>query len=256
MTVKDLVTDLTRDLTRDIVPQVPTPFLPPDLPNLNLWFDADDSATITESLDLVSKWDDKSPNSWHATQSISAQRPKTNTRTINGRNALLLDNFPNMEVLNNNAIDFPQTIFAVVEADALIGQHRIINRQAGPVNGDCILRWESTLDTSYFVQSTVQSGAGVASIPIGVPTLLVASCDITDGSFPKLALNDDPYTVGGTAVSSLNNTTSAVVRIGRKSDANSQYWRGTIGEIIVYNRVLSDIERGSVFQYLQNKWNL
>jgi len=53
-----------------------------------LWLDAADASTITESGGAVSQWDDKSGNGRSVSQSDASYRPSTNTRTINGVNAI------------------------------------------------------------------------------------------------------------------------------------------------------------------------
>ena len=53
-----------------------------------LWFDADDASTITESGGVVSQWNDKSPNAAHAAAAIVGDRPTTNAQTLNGKNVV------------------------------------------------------------------------------------------------------------------------------------------------------------------------
>lgn len=57
----------------------------------DLWVDFSDTSTITESLNLVSKVDDKSGNNNHLTQSVASSQPLTNTNTINGLNVIKFD---------------------------------------------------------------------------------------------------------------------------------------------------------------------
>lgn len=61
---------------------------PSELTGLQLWLDADDATTITESSGSVSQWDDKSGNGNHATQSTASAQPTYGTRFINGKNTL------------------------------------------------------------------------------------------------------------------------------------------------------------------------
>ena len=49
-----------------------------------LWLDAADAATITQSSNLVTKWDDKSGNNYHATAPSGAE-PTTGAANINGK---------------------------------------------------------------------------------------------------------------------------------------------------------------------------
>ena len=52
------------------------------------WYDASDTSTITSAANLVSQWDDKSPNGRDATQGTGSSQPSTGTRTINGLNVM------------------------------------------------------------------------------------------------------------------------------------------------------------------------
>lgn len=68
----------------------PIGFTPANLTNLELWLDASDSATITESGGAVSQWNDKSGNVRHATQATGANQPTLST--FNGRQCINFDN--------------------------------------------------------------------------------------------------------------------------------------------------------------------
>ena len=60
---------------------------PETISSLQLWLDAADSSTITHTSNLVSQWNDKSGNGYHAT-AASGQEPTTGSSTINGKNVL------------------------------------------------------------------------------------------------------------------------------------------------------------------------
>jgi hypothetical protein len=70
--------------------RVPEPggFTPPDLPDLEGWYDASDLATITASAGLVSQWNDKSGNGRHMIQPTGSRQPTTGAVTQNGLNTL------------------------------------------------------------------------------------------------------------------------------------------------------------------------
>lgn len=61
----------------------PGPWTPADI-TTDLWLDAADAATITESGGLVSQWSDKSGNARHATQANSAIQPTVQAEAQNG----------------------------------------------------------------------------------------------------------------------------------------------------------------------------
>ena len=57
----------------------------------DLWFDAADEDTITQSGGAVSQWDDKSGNNVHLVQATGADQPSTGVDTIGGLNAITFD---------------------------------------------------------------------------------------------------------------------------------------------------------------------
>lgn len=61
---------------------------PADLPDLQLWFDASDTDTITSAATLVSQWNDKSGNARHMVQASDSLKPYTGTKTQNGLNTI------------------------------------------------------------------------------------------------------------------------------------------------------------------------
>ena len=66
-------------------------FSPLDVSGLEVWLDASDSSTITESSGAVSQWDDKSGSGNHVTQATSDNQPTTNSLTLNGLNVIDFD---------------------------------------------------------------------------------------------------------------------------------------------------------------------
>ena len=63
----------------------------PSLISTELWLDAQDASTITDSLGFVSQWDDKSGNGRNLTQATASQQPRTGVDTLNGRNTIKFD---------------------------------------------------------------------------------------------------------------------------------------------------------------------
>jgi hypothetical protein len=78
-----------------------------DIPSVNLWtpavsvtelwLDASDSSTITESAGFVSQWDDKSGSGNHFPQGSGSAQPTTGTRTLNDLNVLDFDGGNSMQ---------------------------------------------------------------------------------------------------------------------------------------------------------------
>ena len=70
---------------------VPASFSPLDLPNLELWLDADDPETITLNGADVSQWDDKSINARHVDKTVAAEQPFLEVAGQNGKDVIAFD---------------------------------------------------------------------------------------------------------------------------------------------------------------------
>jgi len=73
----------------------------------DLWLDASDQSTITESGGDVSVWEDKSGNDNHATQVVGAEQPKTAIDTINGLNTITFDDVDDFMNLTSDIVTTP-----------------------------------------------------------------------------------------------------------------------------------------------------
>ena len=97
---------ITRNILYPIIGEeaIPEDFVPTDISNLNLWLDASDESTITESDNLVSQIDDKSGEGNHFSQASTGAMPKTRS-LHNGKNVLDFDGVN--DVLSINSIVLP-----------------------------------------------------------------------------------------------------------------------------------------------------
>lgn len=80
-------------------------FKPSDLSDLQAWYDAGDSSTISSDVNGISQWADKSGNNYHAVQTTNYQKPNIGTSPDNGLPAVkfeFLNNVPR-EVLRTDA---------------------------------------------------------------------------------------------------------------------------------------------------------
>jgi hypothetical protein len=65
------------------------PWTPASLPNLTAWFDAQDSATITQATGLVSNWANKKTGGGDASQATSGSRPAYSATGLNTKPAIV-----------------------------------------------------------------------------------------------------------------------------------------------------------------------
>ena len=194
-----------------------------------LWLDASDDSTITESSGSVSAWADKSGNGNGATQVSAPDQP-----TISGSSITMISKYMS---LDSEIAVGDYSIFTV--ADFTESTSTTI---LGFTNGSNQVRYYST----GYLAFTNGLSAATASIAKN-QTNIVAW--VRNGS-------DKTYYENGTSVGTVsdNSTTLHMSRVGYLSTtANSN---AVINEIIVVSSNLSTGERQKVEGYLAWKWNL
>lgn len=231
-----------------INPYLVAPFSPLSL-SPNVWLDASDSTTITSSGSpaKVSEWRDKSGNARHVAQATSTNQPTTGSETQNGLNLLTWDGNDFMTGVTGITGNMNLTMFAVARINttgstrviAMLGSQTTNNGLGFGFNGP-----------GNFYNAFIWGGAEsqTATNP-GVNTHRTFAVTRAAGGNIQLYVNNVAQTANATAT--MNVTTT--FNVGR-SGAVTLYWGGTIGEIIVYNSVLSADNIAAVQAYLNAKW--
>lgn len=228
------------------------------LEGCQLWLDASDSSTITESGDAVSQWGDKSGGGFNITQGSGSLQPLTNQNTIGGLNTITFDG-SNDQLVNsaytglNEADGYEIFIVCKPTTTSLGGfiamaqtggnhglvtnagtAYRFLHRMPyGNTGGDNILAGSVTLDAQILEFERDITGNNQAIIKNGVS---LGTTAITDVAFDDI-MHD--LIVGGQQLGVTINS-----------------FEGDMGEIICYNRALSTSERLLIRTYLSNKWGV
>ena len=225
---------------------------------LQLWLDANDSTTLFTNNDCatggspsngnsIACWKDKSGTGNHA---IAGTAPTYTTGAQNSKAVLTFDGASTY--LTSSTLTLPTTasIFAVASPGATSGFKNIITNNLnfflGAGNGAA----------NYFASFYGNNAAWGTSSDHG------ASGAMSSGSYYVLGsitdgVNDYSY-INGTALTMRANamTSFSDGYIIGSSAASSQYWDGTIGEILIYNTALSNSDRLSIQTYLGIKWGI
>jgi len=230
-------------------------FSPNKIAGLELWLDASDLGYIIDSGGAVSQWSDKK----HifpidAVQSTGVNQPKTGIETINGL----------------NAIDFDgnSQYFAADGAGSIpLSDHTIffVSHLRTPDELQCFLSWNFNTGSSnaqLFCYTTTLPGRLDARGSIGTNTLInkdlrnidtFITITVEFGTTIVTRLNGVQET--SLAISSVPTPTSFV--IGAELDAGNtpgNFVDIKVGEIIMYDGVLSLAEILEMENYLANKW--
>jgi len=237
--------------------------IPPLNPGLINWFDIADLSTVFAAGDLAEGVFDKSlsGNSLIAT---GPRRPTTGTRNINGLNVFDFDGVDNRMVFDFQPLTgtVARTIIVVGYADAAVNQNILVSlAEGGVTDGDLY---------DIGCQISVRGGGGVNNIfsndPIdnGIPAILIIT-NKANSTFESTAPtnNLNAYKNGKLLFSAESNNADSSVNtrvstasLGDQFSGTSNRLDGVIGEIQIYNFVLSTIERQQRFASLSNKWRI
>lgn len=243
------------------------PFNPLSISGCKLWLDAADTATISLSGSAVTQWDDKSGNAYNFTQGTSANRPSSGTRTQNGLNVIDFDG-TNDELTTTaakSAFNFlhylPSTIFQVIKNDTSAVQGTMGTNGGSP----------SQIGYAQYISGTSELfnvGAGTA----GVWNYSITHTISTSPRYITLKSDPANATVGNRALVSLNgaaftggNTSNSAAVSGNSNDNLTVGDSGTsggipldgfIGEILIYDTILSAGDITNVQTYLAGKWGI
>ncbi len=234
---------------------VTPPFTAPDdISGLVGWWDATDAATFTYAGtfgDSVQTWADKSSIGNNLTQATSSWRPRRNA-TINGLNAVKfypadshfltvanLENTVGGQVVNTSTFVVAQRVVETGGGNIRALIHLGVPSTYINVSNNNIQSWTGSSDVSW---------GGITNADCQNPHLYVE----TRESGLLYHFFDGVTKDQGTAY---NSTAIDDFSIGGQYDL-SQFSDWVIGEVVVYDRRLSDGERQQVEGYLMDKWGL
>lgn len=236
-------------------------FKPTNISNLDLWLDASDGNTlydatsggnlVTTDGSTVKRWEDKSGNSNHATESTNA--PTLSTNAKNSLNAL---NFATSKYCTCSFASktfTQQTVFLVLQfstSTANFGRaftQTISGSQDFAISGHYIplLRNSTTNQIGSYAGGAPQSTVATAN-----QVWYIARARHS-GSALTVSLNG----ISGISASHTLNRNFNLYRIGAHNiGGDTAYWNSIISEVIVYTRNLTDSESNLVTNYLNTKW--
>jgi hypothetical protein len=239
-------------------------FNPRQVAGLAIWLDALDEATYTESSGQITEWRSKA-GTIKFEQTTANNRPTlfesssdvqgATQAVINNRQAFYFDGTNDQLVGSATNGDRQWTAFAACRTDNTAATQGVFSRDpsnvVGPVSnrGPQFLRHSSAgvMQSLAFTDSTGPA-ATAGTLTSGVAAVINA---VQTDSTLQAFLNG----VGGTAVSATQNSSVTTPRVGGVLPA-AEFWKGTVGEILLYSRALTTAERQKVEGYLAWKWGM
>ena len=253
---------------------------------LQLWLDASDASTLYDATTGgslvaadggVARWEDKSGNSRHATQSTSGARPARKTGVQNGLDVLRFDG-------TNDALDSTD-FFDLTAGQAMTAF--IVLKRASTGRTDCILSkygWSNALDQStqkgwsWTFLNNDKIRALYTTFDANGSSTRLSDSTVTASSFTVLTLKGSAGSLSSstmyrnssviassataTAMETLDNTSYAVTigalryKFNEASEKYLQFASGDFAEVIMYDSALSDTDRAAVENYLIAKWGI
>ena len=217
------------------------------LPDLDLWLDANDTSSVSHSSGVVSQWNDKSGNGFHLTPSASGTGPTTGTVSLNSLNTIDFDGSNDRMKNDLLPLGSPISIF-LVATGSTNGYRRILDGISdGYVfvgNGNS----NNNLATFFGAGSWSDVNTNSPTGSLASATLIGLTNDGTTGT---------PYHNGvaqNTKNGAMGNGTIGL-SVGA-SGGGAQFWDGSVGEVFILNAVLSSASRQKLEGYLANKWGL
>jgi len=237
--------------------------------NPQLWLDAADATTITESGGAITQWNDKSGNNYHVGQATGVNQPTLVAVGQNGLNVIDFDG-SNDNLRRATATDLLRnvvgaTVYVLRLHDASPTSERVmlfiatgtgtarVSITSGIVSGKATVGGR-TLDADSFalVDSTNNVSTSAYQIQTGVYDY--ANTDVSiflDASFEGLNASYQ------TATTTSNTQSAGTFNMGVGAlPGFALPFDGKIGEILVYHSAHTAGQRQAVWGYLAKKWGL
>jgi hypothetical protein len=244
---------------------------PGPIPGYTVWLDASDTGTITSSgSGDVSQWSDKSVNARNFTQSSGTAKPKTGTRTLNGKNVIDFDgtndflSCPSSTALFNYFHNSTgATVFTVGIVDDTAANKMILSNSGGSTDVGFRLRISSAERDNLMIRNA--AGTNVAqdqdniTLSSGSGFYLTNKYDggnATAANRLKISLNGGAFLGDNTVANAPSETNAADdLHLGIKASLIWP-WNGAFGEIIMYSGILSNDDIAHNQAYLAAKWGI
>jgi hypothetical protein len=248
---------------------------PQTISGLQLWLDASDASTLYDATSGgslvaadggVARWEDKSGNGRHFTQSDSSKRPARKTSQQNSLDTLLFDG-SNDSLIGSNFSSGTGglSILLVVKRNATSANHELINK--GVDNGGWMVKFAASnqLQLSSYRDSTLNNSTiRDTTSSVSATGYTVLSITAGSGAFNTTSMfrNGTSLAMDAATEAGTNGRTPSTgsdpVRIGVQVYAGVDYftYNGNIAEIIMYDSALSSGDREAVESYLLAKWGI
>jgi hypothetical protein len=233
-----------------------------DIPGMEFWVDAADTATITGSGNDINQWADKSGNAHHLLSGLN--KPETNVRTQNGLNAV------NFIAVNADALATTSAFWYSLVTSTMFCVAKVDIEPVSPFIGTLVyesngsnalpeygLRFGTQYPNAVYVTDASVVKCNINETSVDITTSGVAHLFRMTDSGTEIKLHTDSG--AGVTQSSITSATTTLNRfvVGNIGNPNGpRNLDGYICEVLVWDSVLSSGDIADVETYLTDKWGL
>lgn len=229
-----------------------------DGPNLVFWLDASDNTTLFDATTggsnvaasgAVARWEDKSGNANHVTQSTANNRPTLLAADLNSLDGLDFDGTNDSLGTSTAVANAPLTVFVVAKPDTTANTGRFAH-----IFGSTYAYQLSASTTFNTRNGQVETGiTSLAWGSVSASTAYIFSAVFTTTATSGYINNVLGAGGAGSAMGEAGTTTT----IGARSDLNAAtYFNGKIYEIAAFDHEFSDAERNAMALHFSQKWGI
>ena len=220
-------------------------FSPLDISNIQFWFDASDSSTITkDGSDRISQWDDKSGNGFDLLQATAGNQPLLEAAGQNGLDVVDFAGDRFMQTVSFTAISQPNTIVGTCLFPVNDSENRKIFSGIVGTSRHQFFKETVADDWNMFAGTTLQgTKTGVANTWKEFFTLWKTTSSILEIDGASVASGD----VGSQTLTGLT--------VAAQHDGSEQFGDNKVGEIIGYDKEVSGTEKTDLMAYL-TRWGV
>lgn len=226
------------------------------------WYDASDSATITESGGLISAWNDKSGNANHLAQATGANQPTYTSAGQNGKNVVTFDGTSDIMRCTPGATIGTAALTKILvysrntTTDPTLTAPPLLmtngTNSAGPLD-----HYQSGAQNRYTIGAASSISASWFDMRNSADTCLVHEIVAVKDSGGAGIHGVTEY-INGTLHNTANitatwSTASQTINVGARPDLATLF-AGYLCEAVVLNTTLSAGERSSFSSYSASKW--
>jgi hypothetical protein len=230
-------------------------FDPRTIPGCQLWLDAADASSLVLSGSSVTTWNDKSGNGRNGTASGT---PTYSSMSLNGRPAILIGS-PNYFQGSLTNTSNTLSVFTVIYHTTFVGNdQRVVSLGVTGQNDYSSILYcnpVTTYGTTPNRLATSRNNVTISDFGNITPNTIFLTSTVYNGTDGRLYVNGTlaSYSAPATSTGNFGYTNYT---IGRGAGGGTDYFRGIIGEVLIYHTALTTSERQQVEGYLAHKWGL